>query len=507
MRSARPGLHALVIAALLAGGCARAPRAARTSVTWLAGHPAPAFDPGGVPDPLRWSLERLLSRGLVDEDEAGRIVPAAAAAWSWSADGRRLTFHLRRDLRFVDGTRCGSGDFARALRAGLARHDHASNAWLLRAVSGVAFGAARGRAANEPALRTPDDSTLVIQLSRPDSLLLQALALPGVCTPWAAGGGDWAHARGLGPCRVLSVDGPPASPRGLVLLRQVAAEGPDTIRVRFQPAPTRVLALLRSGAPDLVWPAPAALWRALLPAGYTRASAGARPARRLLLVMRHDLPPTSRAVARQALALGIRPGGVADALGTLGRPTGDWVAGAGERAPAGSDAEGARALLASQGLERSFHAVMTYDPSGEGALVARVLQAQWSTLGIDVELEPVRGMPAGGCWPGRDAHLALVAGAALEPGPEGELMRVAEPPAGPQVGEIATGWRIQTSGLDRADPSRLQRLVDAEGVAVPLADLPWWWIERQGAHSTWFHPRYGPECVRMPTSPGARLSN
>lgn len=506
MRSARPALVALAITALLAGGCARAPRAVRTSVTWLAGHPAPAFDPGGVPDPLRGSLERLLSRGLVDEDEAGGIVPAAAAAWSWSADGRRLTFHLRRDLRFVDGARCGSGDFAHALRAGLARRDHASNAWLLRAVSGVTFGAARG-AGREPVLRTPDDSTLVIELSRPDSLLLHALALPGVCAPWAPGGGDWAHARGLGPYRVLSVDGPPASPRGLVLLRQGAADGPDTIRVRFQPAPMRVLALLRSGAPDLVWPAPAALWRALLPAGYTRGSAWARPARRLLLVMRHDLPPTSRAVARQALALGIRPGGVADALGTLGRPTGDWVAAAADRAPAASDPDGARALIASQGLERSFRVVMTYDPSDEGALVARVLQGQWSTLGIDVELEPVRGAPAGGCWPGRDAHLALVAGAALEPDPGSELMRIAAPPAGPQVGEIATGWRIQTSGLDQADPVRLQRRVDAEQVAVPLADLPWWWIERTGAHVTWFHPRFGPECARTPASSGARLSN
>ena len=33
-----------------------------TSCVWVAGRPEPAFDPAGPPDPLRWSLERLLAR-------------------------------------------------------------------------------------------------------------------------------------------------------------------------------------------------------------------------------------------------------------------------------------------------------------------------------------------------------------------------------------------------------------------------------------------------------------
>lgn len=511
MRSAHPRLLAVGLAALaLATGCARVRQPAGTRFEWVAAHPAPAFDPAGPPEPLRAALERLLSRGLVDLDPSGRVMPAGAGRWSWSAGGRTLTFHLRRGLTFTDGAPCASRDFARALTTGLSRRDHATQAWLLRAVAGVAFGGATAAHRREAAGRvagilTPDDSTLVLALVAPDPRLLEALALPGVSTPWREGAVDWAHAIGIGPYRLAAAEGPAAAPHALLCVRTAAfaGRGPDTVRVRFQPAAARVLAALRSGGVDRVWPAPPGLLRALLPNGYARRHADAKPVRRLVLVMRHDLPPTSRAAAREALAMAIRPGEVLEMLGATAAPVTRWLPGAGARDAATQDAEGARARLASDHLGRSFHAQLTYDPSEEGAAVARLLQGQWSAIGIDIELEPVNGRPKGGAWPGADAALALVTGAPLFDTAEAEWMRYTETPRGPCVGDVATGWRVQRPAQGFSDAAALQDRLEQERVAVPLADLPWWWIDRTGADSTWIHPRYGPECAEISGASGA----
>ena len=175
----------LVLGASSGAGCAGRSPARGTSCVWVAGRPEPAFDPAGPPDPLRWSLERLLARGLVEEDSSGALVPGAAERWEWSADSLTLTFHLRPGLAFADGSPCASADFGRALVAGLGREDHGSRAWLLGAVSGVERVRA-GRPLPPLGVETPDARTLVLRLARRDPLLLAKLALPGLGAPWSA---------------------------------------------------------------------------------------------------------------------------------------------------------------------------------------------------------------------------------------------------------------------------------------------------------------------------------
>src|SRR5690242_4965088 len=124
-------------AALPLAGCSGPPQAPKVRVTWVAGRAEPAFDPDGPLDPTRAALERLLSRGLLEQDSSGHIHYAAAERFSLSADRLTLTFTLRPDLAYVDGTACTSRDFALALESGLARRDHGSRRWLLQAVRGV----------------------------------------------------------------------------------------------------------------------------------------------------------------------------------------------------------------------------------------------------------------------------------------------------------------------------------------------------------------------------------
>src|SRR5690349_21483477 len=124
----RPG-RALLAAALAfaaafgLGGCAREAPAPKVRVAWVAGCAEPAFDPDGPLDPTRAALERLMSRGLLEQDSSGHIRYASAERFSLSADRLTLTFTLRPDLAYVDGTPCTSRDFALALESGLTRRD------------------------------------------------------------------------------------------------------------------------------------------------------------------------------------------------------------------------------------------------------------------------------------------------------------------------------------------------------------------------------------------------
>src|SRR5262245_7670674 len=86
---------ALAIALILGGASCGGKPPQTITRSWWVGRAAPAFDPSGPPDAVRWSLERLLTRGLVEEDAEGNIVPAAAERITASPDSLVITFHLR----------------------------------------------------------------------------------------------------------------------------------------------------------------------------------------------------------------------------------------------------------------------------------------------------------------------------------------------------------------------------------------------------------------------------
>ena len=505
MRSrARPVLAALLaallaLAALSCAGCASRPPARGTTCVWIAGRPEPAFDPGGPPDPLRWSLERLLARGLVEEDSSGALVPGAAERWEWSADSLALTFHLRPGLVFADGSPCVSADFRRALDTGLGRTDHGSRAWLLSAVSGVERVRA-GRPLPPLGVETPDPRTLVLRLARRDPLLPARLALPGLSAPWSdSGSGGWRDAAGLGPYRVLGEE----PGRTLTLARRAGAAGPDTIVVRFQPLAARVLTFLRANAADLVWPLPAALDAAAAPPGFRLRVRAATPPRTLLLVMRADLPPTSRLATRHALAHSVNRDRVLELLGVRGGRLGSWLPGAGPYDFPALDEGQAREWMGRGKLGPAFHVVMGYDADGAGATVARTLQGEWSRLGIYVELRPLRGPKLGRELLGGLSHLALVEEQHWTDDPAGTLVSLVMPLRGPAVGAFRTGWRTRefdgllgpARGSTSPGPNAAQARLREDLAVLPLARLPWVWLARETGMSLSFHPRFGPGCA------------
>ena len=470
--------------------------------------PEPEFDPAGPPDPARWAIERLLTRGLIEEDSSGALKPAAAERWEMSPDSLAYTFHLRAGLAFTDGTPCASRDFERALRAGLGRKDHSTRAWLLSALKGVDL-VRPGKALPELGIELPDPQTLTLRLVRPDPRLLEKLALPGVSDAWSEGGGShWSHASGLGPYRVASAD----SGLRLVLVRAAPAlgrAGVDTVILRFGLSTGRIRSQLRSAATDLVWPVPPALLDEPLPAGYRSRSQDAAPHRRLLLVMRADLPPTSRLPTRHALANALNRADLAEPLGRFARELTAWQEGARPFAFPPFDGEEVRQWMERADLGRSFHVVVAYDADGVAAPLARQMQGAWAHLAIYAELEPLRGRKLRAeCLTGL-SHVLLVDSQGLIRDPAADLAALVMPLRGPAVGSFRTGWRTREFDAwlypQRPAPplpvEQAQQRLEEDLVALPLFELPWLWVEKESAPAR-CHPHFGPECP-APAAPEA----
>jgi hypothetical protein len=470
---------------------------------WVVARPAPAFDPEGPPDAARWALERLLSRGLMEERRDGRVVTAAAEKMSVSADGLVYTFHLRHALAFADGAPCGSRDFAAALERGIARRDHGTIAWALASLQGM-DRVRIGRPLPRLGIETPDAGTLVLRLARPDSLLSRKLALPGVGVPWHRGpGGGWRGASGLGPLRVAAED--PGRRLTLVRAAGSAGAGRETLIVRFVPGAFRTLSLLRAGIPDWVWPLPPGIDGAPLPAAYRFRTGEPAPRRSLLLVMRADLPPTIKLPARQALAHALNDEEILRALGATGAPPGPWIPGGPREEPPRLDAGEVRDWLERGKLGRSFHVNLSFDADGAGAAVARTLQGQWARLDLYADLYPLRGERLADELEEGRSHLLLVEQQPLVDAPAAGLAGLVMPLRGPAVGSFRTGWRTRVfdpwlmprRGVAPPDVAEASHRLSDELVALPLADLPWRWLERAGGQETEFHPHFGPDCGRV----------
>ena len=135
------------------------------------------LDPAIGYDVVSWSFEQMLFNTLVDYDEGTTIVPELAESWETSADGRRVTFRLRHDVRFGTGRVLEAPDVKYSLERLLAPATHSQGAEFFRGVAG-AEDFAEGRAAGVRGVTVTAPDELAFDLVAPDPLFLHKLAMP-----------------------------------------------------------------------------------------------------------------------------------------------------------------------------------------------------------------------------------------------------------------------------------------------------------------------------------------
>lgn len=146
------------------------------------------LDPAIAYDEVSFYIEQHLFDTLVGYPPAGETSPPAAAAnpalqlvpqlaesWQLSDDGLHLSFTLRPNLRYHDGTPIVAGDFKYALERVLTTADSPFRGFL-----GSLAGAAElieGKATECSGLRAPDDRHFEITLVKRDPTFLYILAM------------------------------------------------------------------------------------------------------------------------------------------------------------------------------------------------------------------------------------------------------------------------------------------------------------------------------------------
>ncbi len=127
-----------------------------------------SLDPMRVQDPASVLITRQLYEGLTRWDAvAEEVRPAAAETIEVSGDARTFTFTLRDDATFHNGDPVTAQDFAFAFNRIALKENGADIAYLLELVLGFDDVNTFGEASSLRGLKTPDDRTLVIELTEP----------------------------------------------------------------------------------------------------------------------------------------------------------------------------------------------------------------------------------------------------------------------------------------------------------------------------------------------------
>src|SRR5260370_27052979 len=137
--------------------------------------------------------------GLTNFDAAANVKPGLAERWDVSADGRTYTFHLRRGVRFHDGTPFTARQVVSSWLRVLDPKAKSGRGEPLYPIRGAKeYAAGTGTALG--GLLARDDSTLLVTLIEPLAVFPKLLAMPvAAVVPLNAGPDLSEHPVGTGP--------------------------------------------------------------------------------------------------------------------------------------------------------------------------------------------------------------------------------------------------------------------------------------------------------------------
>ena len=141
----------------------------------LSNEPA-TLDPAMTYGLTESSVELALFDGLTRLDESNTPQPALAESWDISTDGLTYTFHLRRDIKWSDGTPITAQDFVYSWLRALKPETGCGNAYMFFNIQKAEAYNSEEAQAEEVGIKALDDYTLSVTLTAPAPYFLDLTA-------------------------------------------------------------------------------------------------------------------------------------------------------------------------------------------------------------------------------------------------------------------------------------------------------------------------------------------
>lgn len=135
------------------------------------------LDPQIGYDWVNWSMIKSLFSRLMDyEPGTANLVPSLAESFDVAPDGLTYTFKLHKGVKFSNGREIVASDVKYSIERAVDPKTQGPGAGFFGAIDGFADLTA-GKEGGLKGIETPDDSTVVFKLTRPDATFLHVLAI------------------------------------------------------------------------------------------------------------------------------------------------------------------------------------------------------------------------------------------------------------------------------------------------------------------------------------------
>lgn len=251
----------LAVLSLLASGCARREPAA--DITIINGNEPESLDPHIVTGVSELRLVKSLFDGLIKlEPTNAAPVPAVAASWEISPDGRVYTFHLRTNAVWSTGEPITSDDvmwsWFRALSPATAG-DYAGQLFYIKGAEDWYNGKLKDR--DQVGIHAVDAGTVQVELNSPLAFFLELCSFPTLAIvpkqTIEKYGDRWLHAQPLPTSGAFTLEAWRVNDK--VRLRRnpryydAANTASEIIDVLPVGSPNTALNLYETGVADIVW--------------------------------------------------------------------------------------------------------------------------------------------------------------------------------------------------------------------------------------------------------------
>ena len=125
----------------------------------------PSLDSAHTTDLVSFFVLGHVNEGLLRYDRRGKLAPGVAVSWTVAAS--RLTFRLREDARWHDGSRVVAADFVYAWRRVNDPAEASPFAAIMRPIKHAAAIQQGKKPVHQLGVSAPDDHTLIVELERP----------------------------------------------------------------------------------------------------------------------------------------------------------------------------------------------------------------------------------------------------------------------------------------------------------------------------------------------------